>query len=288
MLALGACDRVRKIAREWPRDLAESPVLTELIITVKDDPLSQLSGSCMAALSTISLHPDGRQIIFINGASQPLINLVKQGQLDHPNTDKAISLLMNLAADSVSRKQMREEGLVEVLVKIINTCPFEGHIMEHCLGTLHNVMLTDSRAKRRAVDANIAEGIARILSARLQPEGCLINVRLNMIISDLLAIQDLQDLVNDAAKSKGWKIPAPSAYRKGQAAANHESPSSNISQGGPQEGIDSPSKAGTKLNALPSKKDSLGTVRSMKTQHSLTNAQEEEEGGVAVLLEDDV
>ena len=156
--------------------MAESIVLPELINTVKEDPLSPLSGACMAALSTISLHPDGRQVVFINGASEPLVALAKQGQIDHPNTDKAISLLMNLAADSVSRRQMREEGLVEALVKLINTCPFEG-IMEHCLGTLHNVMLTDSRAKRRAVDANIAEGIARILSARLQPEGCLINVR---------------------------------------------------------------------------------------------------------------
>lgn len=31
---------------------------------------------------------------------------------------------MNLA-DSVSRKQMREEGLVEALVELINVAPFE-------------------------------------------------------------------------------------------------------------------------------------------------------------------
>lgn len=231
MLALGACDRVKKISREYPKDIATSTVLTELINNVRDDPLTPLAGACMSALSSLAMHPDGRQMIFLQGGTTPLITLAKEGDVSHINTDKAVALLMNLAADSVSRKQMREDGIVEALVNIIRLAPMES-IMEHALGTLHNVMLTDSRAKRRAVDANIAEAIARILSSRLQPEGCLINVRVNMIISDLLQIQDLQDKVNDAAKAKGWRIPPVTSFKKMQPTKLAEPQSVNVEGSG--------------------------------------------------------
>ena len=264
MLAMGAVERVKRIAREWPKEMAESIVLPELILTIKEEPHSLLSGACMSALSTISLNPDGRQMIFVKGASPPLITLIKLGDLAHPNTDKAISLLMNLAADGVSRKQMREEGLVEALVALINTAPFDS-VMEHCLGTLHNVMLTDSRAKRRAVEANIAEGIARVLSARLQPEGCLINVRINMIISDLLQIQDLQDRVTEAAKIKGWKIPPPSNHK---VPTNHKAKQKEDFDGYQE------SRGLSGKGALSTKKE---VTRSMKTQASEGIEDEESE-----------
>lgn len=36
----------------------------------------------------------------------------------HPNVDRAVSLLMNLSADQISRRQIREAGAVEVLVQV--------------------------------------------------------------------------------------------------------------------------------------------------------------------------
>lgn len=135
-------------------------------------------------------------------------------------------------------------------------------------------MLTDSRAKKRAVDANIAEGIARVLSARIQPDGCLINVRINMIISDLLQIQDLQERVNEAAVVKGWKIPAPSSFDRKKKQEDQfvsrqvESPSSG-------------NKA-KQLGALSSKKE---VSRSMKTHSSLIA---QDTGDEAVMAEIEV
>lgn len=87
-------------------------------------------------------------------------------------------------------------------------------VIEHAMGALHNILLTDTKAKRRAMDASIAEGIARILSARVQPESHLVNVRVNMLIGDLVMIPDLQDRVNDAAKNQGWRLPTLASVKR--------------------------------------------------------------------------
>ncbi|GFH30848.1 uncharacterized protein HaLaN_29776, partial [Haematococcus lacustris] len=67
-------------------------------------------------------------------------------------------------------------------------------IMEHCMGALHNVMLTDSKAKGRAVEAGVAWGLARVLAAKVE-ETHLLAVRGRMLISDLLRIPDMQALL---------------------------------------------------------------------------------------------
>lgn len=47
MLAMGACERVKKIARVYPVEVANSAIMQELLGVIKDDPASALSGAVM-------------------------------------------------------------------------------------------------------------------------------------------------------------------------------------------------------------------------------------------------
>jgi hypothetical protein len=73
MLALGACDRIKKIARAHPGTIISSPILPELLQIIKDGPATPLAGGAMSALATLSLVPEGRQMICVMGAAVPLV-----------------------------------------------------------------------------------------------------------------------------------------------------------------------------------------------------------------------
>ncbi len=47
MLAMGACERVKKIARAYPVEVANSAIMQQLLGVIKDDPASALSGAVM-------------------------------------------------------------------------------------------------------------------------------------------------------------------------------------------------------------------------------------------------
>lgn len=76
MLAIGACERVKKIARMYPRELSGSPILTELVKIISEAPGTPLGGAAMSALATLSLSPEGRQQIWMLGGTNPLIRCV--------------------------------------------------------------------------------------------------------------------------------------------------------------------------------------------------------------------
>jgi hypothetical protein len=73
MLALGACERIKKLARVYPSDVIQSPILDELIHIVDDGPGTQLSNAAMNAMATMALVPEGRQRIVLLGGAPPLI-----------------------------------------------------------------------------------------------------------------------------------------------------------------------------------------------------------------------
>ncbi len=73
MLAMGVCERIKKIARAFPKIIICSPILPALIAVIKEGPWSPLSGAAMSALATLSLVPEGRQQICLQGAAAPLI-----------------------------------------------------------------------------------------------------------------------------------------------------------------------------------------------------------------------
>lgn len=73
MLALGACERVKRIARWHPLDIVRSPVVGELVAIISDDPSTPLAGMAMSALATVALVPEGRQAITMQGGAEPLI-----------------------------------------------------------------------------------------------------------------------------------------------------------------------------------------------------------------------
>ncbi|GAX80535.1 hypothetical protein CEUSTIGMA_g7973.t1 [Chlamydomonas eustigma] len=204
MMAVGACERVKKFARVFPKDIAESPILSELINIVVEGPMTPLAGAAMSALAAMAMSPDGRQFVCTAGGTAPIIKLISE-HFPHPNVDRALTLLMNLSADQVNRKQVREEGGVEALVSIIKISAMDS-VMEHAMGTLHNVMLTDIKAKMRAVEAGVAYGLARVLAARLPPNN-LSNVRCRMLVSDLLQVPDLHERIQNAAAELGLKLP---------------------------------------------------------------------------------
>lgn len=76
MLAIGACERVKKIARMYPRELSGSPILAELVKIISEAPGTPLGGAAMSALATLSLSPEGRQQIWMLGGTNPLIRFV--------------------------------------------------------------------------------------------------------------------------------------------------------------------------------------------------------------------
>lgn len=76
MLAIGACERVKKIARLYPRELSGSPILAELVKIISEAPGTPLGGAAMSALATLSLSPEGRQQIWMLGGTNPLIRCV--------------------------------------------------------------------------------------------------------------------------------------------------------------------------------------------------------------------
>lgn len=73
MLAIGACERVKKMAKSFPSEIIDSPILSELIGIIKEGPGTPLAGAAMSALSTMALVPHGRQAICISGGAPPLI-----------------------------------------------------------------------------------------------------------------------------------------------------------------------------------------------------------------------
>jgi hypothetical protein len=76
MLAMGACERVKKIARGYPTEVANSAIMDELVVILKDGPATALGGSVMQALSIMALNPEGRQRVCLAGAAAPLIKCV--------------------------------------------------------------------------------------------------------------------------------------------------------------------------------------------------------------------
>ncbi|KAJ9508624.1 hypothetical protein QJQ45_027906 [Haematococcus lacustris] len=204
MLALGACERIKKLAKAHPLDIINSPILPELIHIVEEGPGTPLASAAMGAMATMALVPEGRQRIVMLGGAEPLIKLISRCDTARPNTGKAVQLVMNLAADSSNRRTIREAGGVEALVALMRVAPLEA-IMEHCMGALHNVMLTDSKAKGRAVEAGVAWGLARVLAAKVE-ETHLLAVRGRMLISDLLRIPDMQARLVAAATEQNLRI----------------------------------------------------------------------------------
>lgn len=73
MLAMGACERVKKIVRVYPVEVANSAILTELIAILTENPMSPLAGSSMHALSVMALSPAGRQKTCMAGGAAPLV-----------------------------------------------------------------------------------------------------------------------------------------------------------------------------------------------------------------------
>ncbi|KAL6748166.1 hypothetical protein V8C86DRAFT_2885561 [Haematococcus lacustris] len=204
MLALGACERIKKLAKAHPIDIINSPILPELIHIVEEGPGTPLASAAMGAMATMALVPESRQRIVMLGGAEPLIKLISRCDTARPNTGKAVQLVMNLAADSSNRRTIREAGGVEALVALMRVAPLEA-IMEHCMGALHNVMLTDSKAKGRAVEAGVAWGLARVLAAKVE-ETHLLAVRGRMLISDLLRIPDMQARLVAAATDQNLRI----------------------------------------------------------------------------------
>lgn len=79
MLAIGACERVKKIARLYPRELSGSPILAELVKIISEAPGTPLGSAAMSALATLSLSPEGRQQIWMLGGTNPLIRCALAG-----------------------------------------------------------------------------------------------------------------------------------------------------------------------------------------------------------------
>ncbi|EFJ51935.1 hypothetical protein VOLCADRAFT_116143, partial [Volvox carteri f. nagariensis] len=137
MLAMGACERVKKIARGYPVEVANSAIMDELVAILKDGPDTALAGSVMQALSIMALNPEGRQKVCLAGATTPLIKcaggkmgtcstaagFIRAADLVRGNLDRAVTLIMNLAADHTNRRMIREEGGVEALVEVLRVAP---------------------------------------------------------------------------------------------------------------------------------------------------------------------
>ena len=73
MLAIGACERIRKLSRAHPHEVCQSAILPELVKILHDGPLMPLAAAVLSALSTLALDPEGRQSIVLLGGAVPII-----------------------------------------------------------------------------------------------------------------------------------------------------------------------------------------------------------------------
>ncbi|KAG2442613.1 hypothetical protein HXX76_002698 [Chlamydomonas incerta] len=206
MLAMGACERVKKIARVYPMEVANSAIMDQLTDILKDGPATALAGNVMQALSVMALNPEGRQKVCLAGASLPLIHFIRAADLARPNLDRAVTLLMNLAADTSNRRSIREQGGVEALVEVLKVAPISEPLMEHALGALHNIALLDAKAKGRALDAGILGPLVRITTAKGLPEADMCAVRGRMILTELLKMPETEERLTEVAAEMGVRL----------------------------------------------------------------------------------
>ncbi|GIL42852.1 hypothetical protein Vafri_704 [Volvox africanus] len=206
MLAMGACERVKKIARGYPVEVANSNIMDELVAILKDGPATALAGSVMQALSIMALNPEGRQRVCLAGAAAPLIKFIRAADFSRPNLDRAVTLVMNLAADQTNRRMIREEGGVEALVEVLRVAPVSEPVMDHALGALHNLALLDVKAKNRALDAGILQPLVRVVTAKGLPDTDMCGVRSRMILTELLKMPSTEEKLAAAALEMGVKI----------------------------------------------------------------------------------
>ncbi|KXZ56806.1 hypothetical protein GPECTOR_1g726 [Gonium pectorale] len=206
MLAMGACERVKKIARAYPVETAGSAIMEQLIAILLDSAGSALAGGVLQALSLMALNPEGRQRVCLAGAAAPVIRFIRAADLSGPNLDRAVTLLMNLAADATNRRTLREEGGVEALVEVLRVAPLGEPLLEHALGALHNLALLDLKAKQRAVDAGILGPLVRCVNAKGLPESDMCSVRSRMILTELLKLPDVEEKLAAVAAEMGVKL----------------------------------------------------------------------------------
>ncbi|MEW5299413.1 MAG: hypothetical protein WDW36_002431 [Sanguina aurantia] len=205
MLALGACDRVKRISKAHPQDIANSPIIKELLEILSENSDSALAASAMAALATVSLHPTGRQRISMEGAIPILVKLIARGEVAKLNTDRAVGLLMNLAADHANRRAIRDIGGIEALVGLMKLCQAD-EMMEHCMGALHNAMLTDNKAKGRAVDAGVLGPILQVITLKGVPPDGLVLVRAKLLLSELMRLPNITTALEETAELLGVQL----------------------------------------------------------------------------------
>ncbi|GFR40972.1 hypothetical protein Agub_g1637 [Astrephomene gubernaculifera] len=206
MLAMGACERVKKIARVYPVEVANSAIMEELVGCLKEGPATALAGAVMQALSIMALNPEGRQRVCLAGAAGPLIRFIRTSDLSRPNLDRAVTLLMNLAADQTNRRTIREEGGVEALVELLRVAPIGESIMEHALGALHNLALMDAKSRSRAMEAGVLLPLVRIVTCKGLPDADMCGVRGRMILTELLKMPETEERLAAAAMELGVRI----------------------------------------------------------------------------------
>ncbi|PNH05874.1 hypothetical protein TSOC_007832 [Tetrabaena socialis] len=120
--------------------------------------------------------------------------------------DRAVTLLMNLGADSSNRRLIRESGGVEALVQVLKVAPVNEPIGEHALGALHNLALLDTKVKNRALDAGVLQPLVRIVTTKGLPDTDMCVVRARMILTELLKLPDTEDMLALVAAEMGVKL----------------------------------------------------------------------------------
>jgi len=201
-LALGACERVRRIARSFPVEVcADAHVVPGVVELAAAAEPGALTAAALGALAMLAAVPQGRQRVAAAGAIPPAIRILLRMDMKDQSTQKAVLLLVNLSVDAQCRKKIRDAGGVESLVSAARVAPMDC-MMEYVLGAIHNLICADIKARDRAVDAGIALGIVRVLSERL-PETHVLSVRARALVSDLLQVPDIQGRLDDAAAEMG-------------------------------------------------------------------------------------
>ncbi|KAG1654777.1 hypothetical protein FOA52_007437 [Chlamydomonas sp. UWO 241] len=219
MIALGACERVTRMARFYVPEICENQgVVAALVALFAAGEPGGLTAGSLTAMAALAAHPEGRQAAAQAGAIPPAIAIVQRCDVKDFNTERAVTLLVNLSADQVNRRMVRDGGGVEALASLMKVAPLE-RVMGQAMAAMHNIISTDVRAKTRAADAGVAFGIARILGSRLL-EAHTLSVRVRLLISDLLQVEDLAERVQAAASQMGLTLPSAAHANAGSRGAS--------------------------------------------------------------------
>lgn len=124
-----------------------------------------LSSSSLGAAKALVTTNEAVQILSVHGINELICKVIRQAaqgttseQLPVVLMRSVVGLLRNIVADDGRKDQLISQGILDLLIHILNTEPYsqDGQVMEHGFGCLAQFSLRSPGNSQRIVDSNVA------------------------------------------------------------------------------------------------------------------------------------